>query len=158
VIEFLWSRVALTACGLAVMAVIMASFASLDDSSTDRAAIDGATELGELLERFPGCGEGASMVIEASRFLPTPEHSLIVANGSVWTMHDGKRTAVECSAPVLLCSNGEAAATLELRYGQSVRLENRIVDSKVLVTVQLEKVSTISFTASTNLLHSASVL
>lgn len=156
--EYFWSRVALTACGLAVMAAIMASFASLDGSNRDKAAVDSALELSELLERFPSYGEGASVVIETSKFLPTSEHRLWVSNGSVWTVHDDKRTAVECKARMTLLSDGEPVRTLELLYGQSVRIENREAGGDARVVVQLEKVSTISLTASTNLLHSASVL
>lgn len=157
-IEFLWSRVALTASGLVIMAVILASFASLDDSTRDRAAADGARELSELLEAFPKYGEGASLAVETSRFLPTPEHRLVVSNGSVWTVHGGERTAMECSAGLMLLAHGQAVRTLELPYGETVRLENRMVGGGLLVAVQLEKVSAMSFTASTNLLPSASVL
>lgn len=157
-IEFLWSRVALTACGLAIMAVLAASFTSLDDSRRDRAALDGAAEFAELLEHFPSYGVGAAADVEASRFLPTPGHTLQVANGSVWTVHGDDRRAVEGPAGLLLLSHGEEVGALELSHGQSVRLENREVGGRVVVAVQLEKVSTMSSTAPTNLRHSASVL
>jgi len=131
--EFLWSRAALAMCGVLLLAAVASGFAALEASERKASSADGLRSLSDLLESFPAYGEGATMTFEASSFLSGGEGPLVIAQGWVGRADGSAVTRLECAAPLELEEQVSALS------GQTVRLTNKLVDGRVVTSVQLEK-------------------
>ncbi len=154
--ELIMSRVWLVIAGLMVTGAVLYSFGALDDRGRSASEMEGAKSLARSIEvlRTDVC-EG-TLVFEAKDLLPAGGDALRVFNGSIWIGEGRTARAIDMSSPVVLISDGVRVDQLIIHEGDSltVRSFGTLEERKV----QLEKVSAMNLTVSTNFLHSSFVL
>ncbi len=155
-IEFVMSRVWLVIAGLAMAAAVLVAFTGLDDGTRDKAAMDGANALADLIEDLRVKGQIGEVRVDGRDVIFDDGHSLRVCNGSIWVQSGQEEHAVAGPRDLVLVEEGRAVDSLTIRPGDQLVLRSFMIGGKI--GVQLEKVDATSLTASTNSLHSSSVL
>jgi len=155
-LEFITSRVWMIIAGLVLAGAIMGAFNGLDRQTVDQAALDRASSLGDVIEEMRWTGQTGEVRIDARTLLVDKSHSLVVNDGSIWVRSGGRSTAVDGPSGLVLLDDGTDVKELIVTWSDTVILSARAPGGTIVV--QVEKVDATSFTASTNLLHSSSVL
>ncbi|MBI0584678.1 MAG: hypothetical protein ISF22_10700 [Methanomassiliicoccus sp.] len=152
-IEFVMSRVWMVIAGVAVMAVIVASFAGLDRNVQREVEMEGAETLAAVMNELAAWeGQGETRV-EVDGLLIEREATIMICPGSIWVNGPSSSRAVGCATDLILVDGGRQVDSLELAHGDHV-----VIRTAGDGIVQLEKVSATARTAETNLSHSSAVL
>ena len=153
--EFLLSKLWLVIAGLALMAVVLASFGSLDDRMAEGDLSRAMAATSNVLSEMETCPLGTTVRL-------TPEmpsgSTMRIGNGTLWLVRDGNDLMLSCPAQVVAIENGRVVSFIEASPGMSITATRAAVDGTIVTVVQLEKTELSSSTASTNLLVSSSVL
>jgi hypothetical protein len=155
-IEFVMSRVWLVIAGLAVAGVVVLSFTGLDDGARDKVAVDGANTLGGLIEELQNNGQTGEVRVDGQDILFDDDHTLRVCNGSIWVQSGSREHAIDGPRDLVLVEGHRDVDGLTIQRSDQIILRSFMVNGQIVV--QLEKVDATSLTASTNSLHSSSVL
>jgi hypothetical protein len=152
--EFVLSKVWLFIGGLTLLAVVLASFGSLNSNlqeDRDVEAAEGFSDVVQKMASAPGCRmsfSGDEVVPEGARF--TFQAGAIIAE------RGGHQRIVPVPIDVELIEGGRPVESLAIGRADVILL--RSVEGPEGTIVQLEKVDATALTASTNLLLSSSVL
>ncbi len=153
--EFLLSKLWMVIAGLAVMAVVIASFGSLDDRTTEDGLRDEMASASNILEEMHGCPAGTTVRIAPD----IPADSIMrVGNGSLWLVRDGPDLVIPIRSKIVAMEDGIAVPFVETRPGGHFLATRVVIDGVQVTIVQAEKMKLSSFMASTNLRTSSSVL
>jgi hypothetical protein len=155
-IEFVMSRVWLVIAGLAMAAAVLVAFTGLDDGTRDRAAVDGANALADLIGDLRTNGQTGEVRIDGRDVIFANGYSLRVCNGSIWVQNGQTERAVVGPGDLVLVEGSHIVDTMTIRPLDQLVVRSFLSGGKM--GVQLEKVDATSLTASTNSLHSSSVL
>jgi hypothetical protein len=123
-IEFVMSRVWLIIAGLAVVAVVLATFAGLDAGTRDRGAADGANALADLMEGLRTSGQVGEVQVDGRDLLFDDGHSLRVCNGSIWVKAGSKERAVEGPQDILLVEGNRCVDVLTIQRSDRLILRS----------------------------------
>ena len=135
--EFVLSRVWMVVAGLAVMAVLLAAFAGLNQGIEDRSEIEGAESLAGMIDRLEGEEGSVAIMVDLDRTITDPETCFVLNPGSIWVHGGGSAHAVAVSEDVILFDNGSKVDSLRLEK------DDHIVIRSTSGEVQVEKVSTV---------------
>lgn len=153
--EFLLSKLWMVIAGLAVMAAVMASFGSLDDRTAENGLKAEMASTSNILEELSSCPVGTTVRIAPD----IPADSVLrVGNGSLWLVRDGPDLLMPIRSEVIAMEGGVAVPYIEARPGDLFSATRMEINGARSTVVQLEKTELSSFTASTNLRASSSVL
>ena len=154
-IEFFLSKIWMIMAGLAVMAVVMAAFGSLDDRTAEDDLRTELASVSNIMEELHSCPVGTTVRIVPH--LP-PDSVLRVGNGSLWLVRDGPDVLLPIRSEVVAMEDGIAVPYVEAHSGGSFLAFRAVLNGTQVTVVQLEKTELSSVTASTNLRASSSVL
>lgn len=152
--EFVLSKVWMVLGGLALAAVVTASFASLNLGAGAEQEMRGAEALSDILSGMSST-PGGEMVIEI-KDLVSGDSCFVIRKGSVWLESGGVKKMIPSLANIIMLSDAGEVDELRLCCSDILRINSIATEDGV--AVQLEKVDATAWTASTNLLHSSSVL
>lgn len=155
--ELVMSRVWMVIAGLVLAGVVLSSFGALDDRTREAAELEGARALASTVEALGSNGQEGALTIIVDDILPDGHRSLTIYEGSIWIGAGPSAMAVTIPHGAVLMADEERVESLTLMAGDLL-IARSYLDPDGNRAVQLEKVSATNFTASTNLLHSFSVL
>ena len=153
--EFLLSKLWMVITGLAVMAAVVAAFGSLDDRTAEGGLKTEMASTSNILEELSGSPVGTTVRIAPD----IPADSVLrVGNGSLWLVRGGSDLLMPIRSEVIAMEGNVAVPYIEARPGDSFSATRMEINGMRSTVVQLEKTELSSFTASTNLCASSSVL
>ena len=145
--------------GVGVISLVLSSFGALDSTAKEQAMRNAADGIAARMNALGSLDHPAMVRLRVADMLPEDGCLLVIEKDIVIVRHEGVSRSASLLEDVVLRGEGSGSGNeIIADAGDELVLERVMENGSLLTVVHLEKVATISLTASTNTSQSRSSL